>query len=261
MLILFSLQNNSISSGGKIKETVMPHAQNIPNGSIKQEPKTEQVDLKNIKSEDVVENELFGWPEYETHNASNSTQTQNSRSIPKNSVSSTIANTPSKSVVKIMSDQFSIDFSEWFYTMLNRLQPECSQQRGDTLRPEIFFSNCKVDMYLVEGDRTEHQSAEGNLLCNTLIRKLLTNLKLLFTPNLDGGLQAKKSSHGMIQLFCCGTLHSQSSFLGIFEQEFGLVMCPVGKVWKISYTKINLKKVHQIQSPTLPQMEKFAIEL
>ena len=55
-------------------------------------------------------------------------------------------NTTPRAPIKVMSDEFSKDFCEWFYTVLNKLQPECSHQQGDNLEPDIFYSNSKIEI-------------------------------------------------------------------------------------------------------------------
>lgn len=150
----------------------------------------------------------------------------------------------------MMSDVFSHEFCNWFYSMLNRFQLQCSAQSGDTLRSDIFCDNCKVEMYLLKGGMQEVIRAEGGGSCEKTIRELLTKLSVMFVPNTTNGTQAKRSGVGVIQLFCYGT---------IFEQEFGLILSPVDNTWKIEYTKVNLKMDNVVNMPSLPPTESFII--
>lgn len=161
---------------------------------------------------------------------------------------------------KVKSDDFARVFCEWYYSMINRLQPVCSHQPGDTFRESVFCNNSSVDMYLIGSGREEkHTSGQAN--CYALLREVFGQTGLLFSPNLSSGIQAQKSEHGMIRIFSCGTLHKANSFVGIYEQEFGLIFCPVDRAWKIMYTKVNLKHTSvEPQMPSLPPSEVFAIE-
>ncbi|XP_037782657.1 uncharacterized protein C3orf38-like [Penaeus monodon] len=161
---------------------------------------------------------------------------------------------------KVKSDDFARVFCEWYYSMINYLQPVCSHQPGDTFRESVFCCNSSVDVYLI-GSVREEKHATGQANSYTLLREVFGQTELLFSPNLSSGIQAQKSEHGMIRIFSCGTLHKVNSFVGIYEQEFGLVFCPVDRAWKIMYTKINLKHMSvEPQMPSLPQCEVFSIE-
>lgn len=166
----------------------------------------------------------------------------------------------SDSRVRVQSDVFCREFCGWFYRMVNSEQPEFEQLPGDSLRPQLFCANSTLDLYLIQGQATEHRTAAGDRACVAIMQELLQQLKLLFSPNLDSGVQAQASTHGLVKVFCCGTLHSGHTFTGIFEQEFGLVRSPLDNAWKIVYTKINLKNVETVQEPSLPPTDVFAIE-
>lgn len=161
---------------------------------------------------------------------------------------------------RVRSDKFSKDFCEWYYTMLNRLQPECAHHCGDNFGEKIFFNNSSVDVFLI-GQVSEEKHSQGSDNNFTLISGVCKQYRLLFSPNLESGTQAHKSAHGMVKILCCGTLFQSGSFIGIFEQEFGLLICPVDRVWKIMYTKVNLKQTGTEQPvPSLPQCQVFEIE-
>ncbi|XP_047739197.1 uncharacterized protein C3orf38 homolog [Hyalella azteca] len=235
--------------------------------------------MANVKQEDVFEPKvkIKEEPDFfqktsvkkEPCQDSTNCQTRQDSKLPSSGPSSSVAcssrrlnvqDNNNESTASVMSDEFGQDFCEWFYTMINRLQPCCANQPGDTLRPEVFCGNCSVEMYLVDGGNVEQCRASGSVETERTIRELLKRLGLMFMPNTKGGMQVRRSSHGMIQLFCCGTIHYNDSFVGIFEQEFGLVASPVDKSWKISYTKVNLKKLLEAYTPSLPTVEIFAIE-
>lgn len=166
-----------------------------------------------------------------------------------------------QSTVTVMkSDEFTRDFCEWYYIMVNRLQPQCAHLLGDTFRKEIFYSNSFTDVYLI-GQTSVERHAKGGDNTFVLLRDTFIEFGLLFNPNLENGTQAHMSSHGMVVILCCGSLHHDNSFVGIFEQEFGLVCSPVDRAWKIMYIKINLKQSSiQSELPSLPKCQVFKIE-
>ncbi|KAK7073820.1 hypothetical protein SK128_019205 [Halocaridina rubra] len=161
-------------------------------------------------------------------------------------------------ISSIRSDAFSRAFCDWFYSMVNRLQPECAHQNGDNFRSSIFFDNCSVDVYLV-GRLNDEEHSYGADDSFALMSRIFKAHHLLFSPNLESGVQAYKSDHGMVKVLCCGTLFEGNKFVGIFEQEFGVVNCPTDDVWKIMNIKLNLKQATMSQMPTLPKCEVFDI--
>lgn len=68
---------------------------------------------------------------------------------------------------------------------------------------------------------------------------------LLFNPNLRAsGLKCAMSPHGLVLVAVAGTVHRDNTCLGIFEQIFGLISCPIREnTWKIKV--VNLKIVGQ----------------
>lgn len=163
----------------------------------------------------------------------------------------------SRSVVQ--SDQFAHEFCKWYFTMVNRLQSHCAHLPGDTFRQDVFFHNSAADVYLI-GATTSERHAQGQAGTFQVLRNTFNEFRLLFSPNLSSGIQAQKSSHGMVKILCCGTLHVGDSFVGIFEQETGLVRTPMDGTWKIMYVKVNLKQSNvQTELPSLPPCEVFEI--
>lgn len=160
----------------------------------------------------------------------------------------------------VRSDQFAVEFCEWYFKMVNRLQPQCSHFIGDTFNQEIFFHNSSVDVYLI-GSATCERHGQGQATVFQMLRDTFAEFKLLFSPNLSSGIQAHKSSHGIVIIFCCGMLHCGNSCVGIFEQEAGLARSPVDGSWKIMYIKLNLKQSDvQPVLPTLTPCQVFDIE-
>ncbi|KAK4299737.1 hypothetical protein Pmani_028006 [Petrolisthes manimaculis] len=167
---------------------------------------------------------------------------------------------PEKSSVRIVrSDDFSSEFCKWYYTMVNRLQPAFANHAGDTLQEEVFLSNSSAEVYLY-GPSTIQKSAVGQRDIYTLLKDVFTEHKIIFNPNMGSGIQSYAVKHGLIKVMVCGTLHQENSFVGIFEQEFGLVMSPVDRAWKIMYTKLNLKQTSQ-PTPSLPKSQVFEITM
>lgn len=159
----------------------------------------------------------------------------------------------------VRSDVFAKEFCNWFYVMLNRLQPQGAVQPGDTFSPDVFMANCSMDIYLC-GPLTTDKHATGQNNAYALLRGICIDFRLSFVPHLDSGVRAEMSQHGLVKLYCLGTLHQGNAFAGVFEQEVGLVKGPQNR-WKIMSTKINLKQAQQdsICLPALPQGPVFEI--
>lgn len=156
------------------------------------------------------------------------------------------------------SDEFSREFCRWFYTMINRLQPECISILGDNFREEIFSSNSSVSLYF-QCDPYKELHGNGRTEAFNVFKNVVCQYRFLFSPNLESGIGAEKSPHGMVKVFCCGTLHQGSAFIGIFEQEFGVVYSPADQAWLIMTTKVNLKHTQIQEMPTLPPYQIFEI--
>ncbi|MPC36613.1 uncharacterized protein E2C01_030077 [Portunus trituberculatus] len=159
----------------------------------------------------------------------------------------------------VRSDVFAREFCKWFFVMLNRLHPQGAAQAGDNFSPDVFMANCTMDIYLCDTNNTE-KHATGHNNAYVLLKNVCTDFRLMFVPHIDSGVRAEMSQHGLVKLYCLGTLHQGDAFVGVFEQEFGLVKSPQ-EGWKIMMTKINLKQAQQdsVCLPALPQGPVFEI--
>ncbi len=93
---------------------------------------------------------------------------------------------------------------------------------------------------------------------NEVSKRLLAFVKeeqLKFNPNLDpGGVKGISNPHGMKLVHVCGTVHLEGRFVGIFEQQFGLVRDPdSANNLKIKFTNLKLKREHLELTPVLEQ--------
>lgn len=157
---------------------------------------------------------------------------------------------------KVRSDIFAKNFVDWFYKMLNNLTTNSSSEK---LQSSMFCLNCSLEMYHITQTYQNEFSGSGADDCRRLLKDFLDSQKFLFAPNLETGIQALQSSHGLVKILCCGTLHIDNKFVGIFEQEFGLVKSPVDQNWKIFYSKANYKEGNY-EIPNLQLSPVFEIE-
>ena len=112
---------------------------------------------------------------------------------------------------------------------------------------------------MISNNDTKDLHGLNDTECIAVLQDVQNTYHLNFAPNLDTGVMALKSPHGLVRILSCGSLHCKGNFLGIFEQEFGVVQNPTDKNWKIFTTKLNLKAaVHEV--PALPPCEIFEIE-
>lgn len=75
----------------------------------------------------------------------------------------------------------------------------------------------------------------------TTLRDTLMACNVCFAPDMTSGVSCEMSGQGMAKLQCRGTLHRQEALVGVFEQEFGLVVCPEGS-WKVAVLKSNFRQ-------------------
>ncbi|CAF1043972.1 unnamed protein product [Didymodactylos carnosus] len=106
--------------------------------------------------------------------------------------------------------QLSEQFTEWFYTNWNNSKNFC---------PEHFFD----DVYLVITQENRRITGSQNVYCH--LRDYIVKYNLRFNPNINNN-QIYESPHGLVMILVHGTIHQQSTCLGIFEQTFGLVRDP-----------------------------------
>ncbi|KAM4047944.1 uncharacterized protein C3orf38 homolog [Anomaloglossus baeobatrachus] len=139
---------------------------------------------------------------------------------------------------KLLGEQF----CNWFYPLLNSQNPSLGQDKGDW-GPQHFWENAQLKLAY----RTAEQALEehnGSQMASLRLLALTREEKLIFNPNIDSrGLKCVPSPHGLVVVAVAGTIHRDNVWLGIFEQIFGLIRCPVGKNWKIK--NVNLKILGQ----------------
>ncbi|XP_075053160.1 uncharacterized protein C3orf38-like isoform X2 [Mixophyes fleayi] len=139
---------------------------------------------------------------------------------------------------KLLGEQF----CKWFYSLLNSQNPSLGQEKGEW-GPQHFWENAilKLAYKAAEQAAEEHN---GSQMTSLRLLALTREEKLIFNPNLDlKGLKCVTSSHGLVVVAVAGTIHRNNVCLGIFEQIFGLIRCPIGKNWKIQ--RVDLKVLAQ----------------
>ncbi|XP_075710581.1 uncharacterized protein C3orf38 homolog [Rhinoderma darwinii] len=133
-------------------------------------------------------------------------------------------------------------FCNWFYALLNSQNPSLGQSKDDW-GPQHFWENAVLKLsYRAAEQATEEYN--GSQVSSLRLLALTRDERLIFNPNVDSrGLKCVPSPHGLVVVAVAGTIHRDNVWLGIFEQIFGLVRCPVGKNWKIK--NVNLKILGQ----------------
>ena len=147
-----------------------------------------------------------------------------------------------------------LQFSKWFYPMLNACNPDYNQAATpDIFGVQHFFGDCMLLMKTVMNseERVEHFNT-SNLVVDRLAA-LVRDERLIMNPNVEtAGLRGLSDVHGRKIVIVCGTIHRQSNFLGVFEQQFGLVRDPTtNNNWKIKFSRLALSASSLPSLPTL----------
>lgn len=137
-------------------------------------------------------------------------------------------------------------FAEWFYNMLNTTP---------VIGSEHFWQDCTLTLNLISEMQTitETVSDDCEKIAN-VISTTKTTHNLFFNPNLSReGTKTKMDPHGLVIVMVCGTLHTDSKCVGVFEQIFGLARDPFSENnWKIKNTHLNLRSKSDVNE--LPKL-------
>uniref|UniRef100_A0A8C9FCI9 Chromosome 3 open reading frame 38 n=1 Tax=Pavo cristatus TaxID=9049 RepID=A0A8C9FCI9_PAVCR len=150
------------------------------------------------------------------------------------------------------------EFCQWFFELLNSQHP-LGVKSEEAWGPQHFWENAKMKFCYntVEKNVEEYNGAE---MVSLRLLSLVKEEYLLFNPNLTAdGLKCAMSRHGLVLVAVAGTVHRGNICLGIFEQIFGLIRCPIrGNTWKIKI--VDLKIVGQNALEPGMQIEKPSIK-
>ncbi|KAM6384092.1 uncharacterized protein C3orf38 homolog isoform 3-T3 [Alca torda] len=150
------------------------------------------------------------------------------------------------------------EFCQWFFELLNSQHP-LGVKSEERWGPQHFWENAKMKFSYntLEKNMEEYVGAE---MVSLRLLSLVKEEYLLFNPNLHAsGLKCAMSRHGLVLVAVAGTVHRDNACLGIFEQIFGLISCPVREnTWKIK--AVNLKIVGQNALEPGMQIEKPSLK-
>lgn len=142
--------------------------------------------------------------------------------------------------INIMSRQF----CSWFFENFNT----------DTLKQNDLWVDCCLSVRIVAaGKEVNDTETNGNEACLEMLSHLKKQLGILFNPNpCHEGVQGRIDPHGLVVLMCCGTVHSQTQCVGLFESAFGLMRDPYNENnWRIRHLKLQIKSTTTEAMPKL----------
>ena len=149
-------------------------------------------------------------------------------------------------------------FTKWFFQMLNSYHPFSQEAPVEGFGPHHFFADCRLKMICETPDLRREVHSGSSEVCRRLLA-FVKEEQLKFNPNLDpGGVKGMSNPHGLKAVTVCGTVHLGGRFVGIFEQQFGLVRDPDSQNnLKIKFTNLKLRREHVELMPTLMDTQKI----
>lgn len=136
------------------------------------------------------------------------------------------------------SQVFGLEFTHWFYTMLNTLQD---------FEPKHFWSTCCLRVEAIGDNPILQEAINDAEECCKLLRSLVELERIVFTPNVLNGLGVSCviDSYGLAQVKVAGTIQVLKPELsipgGVFDQLFGLVKDTLDNNYKIKYSVLRLR--------------------
>lgn len=141
---------------------------------------------------------------------------------------------------EINADTLGQEFCRWFFELLNSRNPSLVQTPQDW-GPQHFWTDAKLNL-ISNAVGELQQQYEGAQLVSTRLLALAEGERLILSPNLGShGLRVLSSPHGLVLVAVAGTIHREASFLGIFEQVFGLIWSPTDNTWKIKFIDLKVR--------------------
>ncbi|KAI1242442.1 hypothetical protein IHE44_0005986, partial [Lamprotornis superbus] len=150
------------------------------------------------------------------------------------------------------------EFCQWYFELLNSQHP-LGVKSEETWGPQHFWEDAKLKFCYNTLEKNVEQYVGADMVSLRLL-SLVKEECLLFNPNLhSSGLKCAMSPHGLVLVAVAGTVHRDNTCLGVFEQIFGLISCPMrNNTWKIKL--VNLKIVGQNALEPGMQIEKPSIK-
>ncbi|XP_041336236.1 uncharacterized protein C3orf38 homolog [Pyrgilauda ruficollis] len=150
------------------------------------------------------------------------------------------------------------EFCQWYFELLNSQHPLGLKSEA-TWGPQHFWEDAKLKFCYNTLEKNVEQYVGADMVSLRLL-SLVKEECLLFNPNLhSSGLKCAMSPHGLVLVAVAGTVHRDNACLGVFEQIFGLISCPMSNnTWKIKV--VNLKIVGQNALEPGMQMEEPSIK-
>ncbi|XP_073828908.1 uncharacterized protein C3orf38 [Musca autumnalis] len=138
-------------------------------------------------------------------------------------------------------------FSEWFFNNYNQ----------NTLKPQDFWPDARLRLQIIANDGCDIHDCDNS---QAIIETLYESQKLFgffFNPNLThSGVQGRMDVHGLVLVLACGTLHTQSDCVGIFECSFGLMRDPFSENnWKTKTIQLMLRSKGASSLPSLEESD------
>lgn len=160
---------------------------------------------------------------------------------------------PTKNEVQTSSENFPINlmarqFCSWFFENLN----------AKSLKINDLWVDCLLNVRIVAaGLGVKEKETKGNKACFEMLSYLKRELSISFNPSLcHEGVQGRTDPHGLVIVMCCGTVHSQTQCVGLFESAFGIMRDPYSENnWRIRHLNLKIKSSTTKTMPKLRECD------
>lgn len=146
--------------------------------------------------------------------------------------------------------EMAVSFVRWYCNLLNS---SVDSLDSTDWGPSNFWpdASAKVSLLSGAGEVQESREAGGSEEAASMIIGVFRQHGLHCNPNLcQEGVRGRLSPHGLVMVVACGTLHTQQTACGVFEQVFGLIRDPGAENnWKIKQTEARLVGGAELPAP------------
>ena len=161
---------------------------------------------------------------------------------------------------QVKSEQNNVDqllaeqFTKWFFQMLNSYHPHTQEAPSESYGAHHFYKDCQLKIISATPE-LRRDIHNGDLDVSQRLLAFVKEEQIKFNPNMDpGGVKGMSNPHGLKVVAVCGTVHLNGRFVGIFEQQFGLVRDPDSENnLKIKFINLKLKRENTEIIPTLQE--------